>query len=232
MAESFGHFQIGDDFAVLPYVDAVNIACGFHGGDSLTIKNMISQSINADKLIGAHPSYPDLAGFGRRYMEMSSEELSASLFYQICAIKCMTECLGGKLHHVKLHGALYNAAVKDKSIADNFIKTIIEIDSKLKVFAPEHSEMCVAAKNAGINVWHEAFADRRYNMDGTLASRKSSASIIETPELVLRQFELLIGGKAETIDGTIIDVNADTICLHGDHPAALRSLVLIRKHFG
>ncbi len=231
MAESFGNFRTGDDLTILPFVDAVNIACGFHGGDPLTIRNVIAQALKLEKQIGAHPSYPDLVGFGRRFMEMSNEELSASIFYQICAIKSMTESLGGILHHIKPHGALYNTAVKDKNIAAIIVKTINEIDHKLNLVAPEYSEMSIAAKEVGITVIHEAFADRRYNHDGTLASRSSSRAVIDSPEQVFSQFQLLMESKAETIDGIIINVNSDTICLHGDHPKALKSLVLIRKHF-
>lgn len=231
MAESFGHFRTGDDYAILPFVDAVNIACGFHGGDPLTIKNVVIHALGLGKQIGAHPSYPDLVGFGRRFIEMTNEELSACLFYQICALKSITESLGGKLQHVKPHGALYNMAVKDPNTADVIINTIYKIDNKLKLIAPAVSQMSILAKKVGLDVLSEGFADRRYNKDGSLASRAIQGAVIESPELVLRQFQLLTKAKAETHDGMIIDIEADTICLHGDHPDVINSLQLIKKYF-
>ncbi|MBK8515687.1 MAG: LamB/YcsF family protein [Saprospiraceae bacterium] len=229
MAESYGSFHTGDDSNILPFVDAVNLACGFHAGDPLTLQSTIKAAVISGKQIGAHPSYPDLVGFGRRYMDISNEELFAGVLYQVCALKAMTESLGGKLHHVKPHGALYNLAARDSKIASIIVEVIKLIDKNLLLFAPFNSQMSNIAEMHGIKVMAEAFADRRYNQDGTLAPRNIAGAIIDTPEIVARHVQLLVNGKAETIEGDLIEIVSDTICLHGDHPNVVKSLKLIRN---
>ncbi|MBC7884820.1 MAG: LamB/YcsF family protein, partial [Saprospiraceae bacterium] len=171
MAESYGMLKTGDDLSILPFVDAVNIACGFHGGDPLTIETTLRHSIIKGKQIGAHPSFPDLMGFGRRDMLIDHKELAAILRYQICAVKALTENLGGHLHHVKAHGALYNKAVTDAQIAGIFVRVVAEIDPDLIIFAPYGSEMAKCAISKGIKVMNESFGDRKYGLSGHLVDR-------------------------------------------------------------
>ena len=229
MAESYGNFKTGDDFAILPYVDAVNIACGFHGGDALTIEKTIREAIRLGKQIGAHPSYPDLEGFGRRYMEMSDDELSACLRYQICVIKSISESLGGKLHHVKAHGALYNRAAVSVREASIISKVVSEIDRSFILFAPLASELFLIAQKTGLRVMGESFADRRYDDKGQMVNRKFEHAVIQNPQEILNQVRHLVDGDVETTGGKLISLLSDTICLHGDHPQVISSLELIRS---
>ena len=232
MAESYGNLKAGNDEAILPLVDAVNIACGFHGGDPLTIETTINAALGLGIQVGAHPSYPDLSGFGRRYMEMSGEELAACIRYQICAVKAITESLGGQLHHVKAHGALYNTAAKSKREAEIIVNTVYSIDPNLKIFAPFGSEMAYAASNIGISMMFESFADRSYDSEGFLVHRNIDGAVIKNPKKVLSQVANILNGHLETIDGNMISINSETICVHGDHAAIVDSLLLIRKNFG
>jgi len=231
IAESYGNLKIGQDKKVLSYVDAVNIACGFHGGDPLTIVSTVKHAVKQNKYIGAHPSYPDLSGFGRRYMEMSDEELSACLRYQICAVKSITESFGGKLFHVKVHGALYNIAAKNKREAEIITTTIYSIDPNLKIFAPFGSEMADSATNIGLHVIYETFADRRYDSTGQLTNRNAQGSVITDPNLVLLQVSNILNGYVETTEGNQLPIISDTICVHGDHTAVIESLKLIRQNY-
>jgi 5-oxoprolinase (ATP-hydrolysing) subunit A len=229
MAESYGHFTIGDDHNVIPLVDACNIACGFHGGDSLTIRNTIKLAVSAKKLIGAHPSYPDLAGFGRN-MHLSKDDLYASMMYQIGAVKSITEALGGKLHHVKPHGALYNYSVVDTMTAVTIAQVIYDIDPNLIVITQLGSQLAIAASELGHQVHGEVFADRRYDASGRLASREVENAIIHNPEDVFEHYKHLKNGHALTVYGNLIPMHGHTVCLHGDHPEALRSLQLIKSY--
>ncbi len=233
MAESYGNFKIGDDQNIIPYVDACNIACGFHGGDPLTIWNTIKMAISAQKLIGAHPSYPDLVGFGRRHIQMTNDELYTSLIYQIGAIKSITETQQGKLHHVKPHGALYNYATVDVNSAHIIAQAIHDIDIDLIVLAPAASELEKAALEKGLEVHIEVFADRRYDAMGRLAPRTHKHAVIKDADDIYQHYQNLLQGFALTIDGNLIPIKGQTVCLHGDHPFVIDALKLIKKeHFG
>lgn len=228
MAESYGNLRSGHDMDILPYVDAVNIACGFHGGDPLTILDTIKFAHKLGKQIGAHPSYPDLAGFGRRFMDMSSDELYATILYQIGAVKAICESIGADLNHVKPHGALYNEAYKNEKVAEIITRVVKDIDPRLEIFVQENGVLAAKASHAGLTVKYEGFADRRYNADGTLASRSMPGAVISNPKDVKNHAKLLSGGEAWTISGNTIRIKVDTICLHGDHPDVVTSLSQIR----
>lgn len=227
LAESYGNLKAGDDNSILPFVDAVNIACGFHGGDPLTIESTIRAAIALGKQIGAHPSYPDLSGFGRRRMEMSSTELSSCLRYQICAVKGITESLGGHLSHVKVHGALYNTACKDRDTAAVIADTIASISADLMLMAPFESEMHLAASQAGLKTMFECFGDRLYDDDLNLVSREVPGAILQGSNDVLNQVQSLFQGYIITVSGQARKILCDTICVHGDHPDVVSSLRLI-----
>lgn len=218
MGESYGRFVVGNDKAIMPYISSCNIACGFHGGDPLTIENTIKLALEYNVKIGAHPSYPDLSGFGRRAMHIHQDELKAVLIYQICALKGMTEALGGKLHHVKPHGALYNAACNDDMVAAILCKCVKNIDPDLLIYGSgENWKNIAEASNIGFV--SEVFADRNYNDDLTLVSRTESHAIItDIEESVDRIRKIIFEKTVSTINGKQFSIDAETICIHGDEP--------------
>lgn len=229
MAESYGNLIEGNDMAILPLVDGVNVACGFHGGDPLTIERVIIRALELGKQVGAHPSFPDLQGFGRRYMQLSDDELAANLRYQISAVKSMTESLGGFLQYVKPHGALYNVAVYDKRHAAIIAKTIQSMDSGLKLMAPHGSAMAAEASEQGVGVIFESFGDRQYNLDGSLVSRNIPGALITDVAGIVRQISQLTEGRVQAVTGQYISLISESICIHGDNPVALEALQELRK---
>lgn len=222
LGESYGRFQIGNDEAIMPYISSCNIACGYHGGDPLTIVKTIELAARHGVQIGAHPSYPDLQGFGRRDMKLSAEELSAAIKYQVMAVKGLTEAAGQQLMHVKPHGALYNAAAKDAELARTVIDTIYSIDPTLILVGPAMNPMRDYALSIGLRYAAEAFADRRYTDDLTLVSRTHPEAMITDDQEAQRQvIDMVLHEKITTVSGTTQNIIADTICLHGDQPNAV-----------
>lgn len=232
LGESFGAYKIGNDEAIMPYISSANIACGFHAGDPLTIEKTIQLALKYDVGIGAHPGYPDMEGFGRREMRLSHEELRASILYQVGAVKSMAEASGGRLQHVKPHGALYNLAAIDIEIAKIIAKTIKEIDESIVLVGLSGSELIRAAKEIGITSASEVFADRAYNNNGTLVSRNLEGATIHDTKLVThRTIKMIKQGIVETITGKIIPIQADTICIHGDNEKALEFVINLGRVF-
>lgn len=222
LGESYGRFKVGNDEAIMPYITSCNIACGFHGGDPRTIVNTVNLAATHGVQIGAHPSYPDLQGFGRRAMTMSSDELVACVKYQILAVKGLTELAGVTLKHVKPHGALYNAAAKDLDIAKTIISTVYAIDPKLVFVGPAMNVMKEYAQSIGLKYVSEVFADRRYNDDLTLVNRAHPEAMIIDEEAAERQVLQMVSQQTvSTISGSIKPILAETICLHGDQPNAV-----------
>jgi UPF0271 protein len=209
MGESYGQVKIGNDAAIMPFISSANIACGFHGGDPVVIERTICLALKYGVAVGAHPGYHDLEGFGRRPVNMSREELRSSLLYQVGALKSMTESLGGRLVHVKPHGAMYNLAAADYETARIICDTVKEIDSSLVLFCLAGSSMCEAAKDAGLAFASEIFADRAYNEDGSLMPRNLPGAVIHDPEIMLERALAMIGAWRR-----------DTICIHGDNESA------------
>lgn len=229
MGESFGRYTIGRDSELMPLIDSCNIACGFHGGDPLVIERTISMAINHDVKIGAHPSYPDLQGFGRRAMDIAPGELEAIVRYQISALFTLVRSFGSSLHHVKPHGALYNRAFFDKESARAICKAILSIDHELVLYAPWNSSLAEEGLAQGLTVHYEAFLDRRYNEDGTLVNRKSPDAVITDKQASFEQLEAIVAGKVKTITGKTLPLRADTFCIHGDNPSALDILMYVRQ---
>jgi UPF0271 protein len=229
MAESYGNLVAGNDMELLPLTDSVNVACGFHGGDPLTIERVIYRALELGKQVGAHPSFPDLQGFGRRYMQLSDAELSSSLRYQIGAVKSMTESLGGQLLYVKPHGALYNTAVHDQRHAFIIVQTIQSMDAGLKLMAPYGSAMATAAADCGMEVIYESFGDRQYMDNGSLVSRDQPGALITNAESIVAQIRQLMQGRVQAVTGNYIPMVSETICVHGDNPVALEALLELRK---
>lgn len=222
MGESYGRFKVGNDEEVFPYISSCNIACGFHGGDPLHIERTISKALQHGVQIGAHPSYPDLAGFGRRKMQLPREELKAIIKYQVAALKGMAESLGGRLAYVKPHGALYNTAADDESESTTIIRAIREIDPQLALMGLAGSTTERVAAREGITFIAEAFADRKYEANGRLMSRSKAGSVISDPEAAVAQvLSIILEQRVVSADGTSVPIRAESICIHGDSPAAV-----------
>lgn len=221
MGESTGNTIVGQDELIMPYISSCNIACGFHGGDPVHIEKTIQFAISYNVRMGAHPSYPDLVGFGRRPMNIPKNELKSILRYQIAALKGMVESVGGTLSYVKPHGALYNTATKDKNESKVIIEAIQSIDPNLALMGFAGSVMEEMAKEMEIEFIAEAFADRRYEADGSLMSRSKPGAVISDPEIVVEQVrQLAEHQQIISSDETVIPVKANSICVHGDNSTA------------
>ncbi|HKK73524.1 MAG TPA: 5-oxoprolinase subunit PxpA [Saprospiraceae bacterium] len=219
LGESYGRYRIGNDAIVFPLITSANIACGFHGGDPLHIQDTIKAAIKHQVQIGAHPGYPDLMGFGRRAMQIPAEELKAIIRYQIAAVKGLTESLGGQLHFVKPHGALYNKMARDHSEAETVIEAILSMDKELAIMGLAGSHLREIVERKGGRFIAEAFADRRYEADGKLRSRNKQYSVLENPEVVAQQvLSIARDQQVEAYDGSTLSLQADSICIHGDNP--------------
>lgn len=223
LGESFGNYTVGNDELIMPYISSANIACGFHAGDPLVMEDTVKLALRNNINIGAHPGYPDLQGFGRRSMKMSATEIRTMLVYQIAALKGITESLGGKLEHVKPHGALYNDAVRSDEIATAIIEAVEQIDPSLKLFALAGSNIHELAKNRNLRTVNEVFADRAYMPTGELAPRSLEGAVIHDTEISKsRVLQMIKENKVEAINGEIIEIKAESICIHGDNPEAIQ----------
>lgn len=221
MGESYGNYSTGNDEEIFPWISSSNIACGFHGGDPFHIEQSLKRAIEYGVRIGAHPGYPDLGGFGRRKMQIGRAELKAILKYQIAALKGMAESLGGKLSYVKPHGALYNTASTDASETEVILSAIREIDPNLAFMGLAGSIMQDIAAKQGAPFIAEAFADRCYEPDGTLMSRSKAGAVIHDPEAAVTQVLSIISQQqVRSSNGSYISLKADSVCIHGDNPAA------------
>lgn len=231
LGESFGSFKMGNDAEVMKYITSANIACGFHAGDPIVMEKTIKLALENNVAIGAHPGYPDLMGFGRRKMNLSVEEVKAYVFYQVGALKAMAEALGGKLQHVKAHGALYNEAAVNESVAKAIAEAVLQLDSEIIFVGLAHSVMLEIAKKLGLQTASEVFADRAYTASGTLVPRSEPNAVIHDSEVCnQRVLQMIHNQTVRTIDGSEIHIKADTICIHGDNPAALELASSLRNH--
>jgi 5-oxoprolinase (ATP-hydrolysing) subunit A len=221
MGESFGIYSLGADEAVLEYVSSANIACGFHAGDPNVMHRTVKAAFERGVSVGAHPSLPDLQGFGRRAMRISPDEVYALMLYQIGALTGFCRALGGRLSHVKAHGALYNMAAQDRGLASAIASAVRDFDPALVLFGLAGSEVVRAGRAAGLDVANEVFADRSYQADGTLTPRSQPNAMISDVQVSLRQVERMLGeGSVQAVDGTDVPIEVDTICIHGDEPGA------------
>ena len=229
LGESFGPYRIGMDEKIIPLITSANVACGFHGGDPNVMEKTVALCRKSGVSVGAHPGFHDLEGFGRRNLAASPAEVKNDVIYQIGALSAFCRAQGVKLHHVKPHGALYNMAVKDEGLATAICEGIRAVDENLPILAPGSSAMVRAAKKLGIPVICEVFADRAYMPDGTLVPRKQPGAMIEEENLAVeRVLRMVKEGKVQAIDGTDIDVQADSVCVHGDNEKALCFVERIR----
>lgn len=230
LGESFGQFIMGNDDVIFPHISSCNIACGFHGGDPLHIENTIQKALHYKVQIGAHPSYPDLAGFGRRKIILSAQELKAAVKYQISALKGMIESLGGELKYIKAHGALYNSIAHDENEANTFLLAVKEINPDLAILGLAESPFEQIAENHGFRFIKEGFLDRRYLENGSLMPRKEKGAVLESVDESLNQFiSITQNEEVESSGGIKIPMKVDSLCIHGDNPLAEDILIAIHQ---
>jgi len=230
MAESFGAYTIGNDEALLDVVTSANLACGFHAGDPATMRKTVRLALEKNVAIGAHPSLPDLMGFGRRVMEITADEAYDLVLYQVGALYAFVRAEGGQLTHVKPHGALYTLAAKQRTIAEAIAKAAAKFDDSLTLVGLSDSELIKAGRAIGLKTANEAFADRTYQADGSLTSRKHPDALISNADAAARQaVKLACEGTVQTLQGESIGIEADTLCIHGDSPNALELAHKIRE---
>ncbi len=230
MGESFGSWSMGNDPAVMPYIDMANIACGFHASDPKIMSDTIKLAIKHNVEIGAHPSYPDLQGFGRRSIPLPTEEITTMLIYQIGAIKGLCESHNTELSYVKPHGALYNDMQTDMSIFEAVVDAVSFFNLPLMTLAiTDNQRLLDIADKHDVPLLFEAFSDRRYQANGQLAPRSLPNAVITTEEEILDQVQQIVQyGKVRTIDGFSIALDADTICVHGDNEKSIAIIDKIR----
>jgi UPF0271 protein len=232
MGESFGAWKMGNDAALMDHVTSVNIACGFHAGDATTIRRTVETAIEKGVAIGAHPGYPDLQGFGRRNMSLSSDDIYDIVLYQVAAIKGICEASGGQLHHVKPHGALYNQAARSNQLSSAIARAVRSIDPNLVFYGGSGSYLISAANKVGLKTASEVFADRTYQPDGSLTPRTlPDALITDRSESVLQALQMVTSGSVTAISGENLAIKADTLCIHGDGEHALEFAIALRAAF-
>jgi UPF0271 protein len=221
MGESFGAWSMGDDAGVMPWITSANIACGFHAGDFVTMQRTVELAKKHNVAIGAHVSLPDVQGFGRREMRVTPNEAHAMTLYQIGALHAFARASGMRVAHVKPHGAFYNMAAKDRSLSDAIARAVREFDAALILVGLADSELPRAGEAAGLRVAHEAFADRRYESDGSLTPRREADAVIHDVDAAVNQAVAIVtSGKVAVRTGGERAIRADTICAHGDRPDA------------
>jgi len=222
MGESFGSYRLGRDEEVLDYITSANIACGFHAGDPGTMRKTVLLALQKNVGIGAHPGFQDLIGFGRREIKVSPIEAYELVVYQIGALAAFVHAEGGKLQHVKPHGALFNMAAKNAELAAAIAEAVYKVNPELILFGLSGSELVKAGKQLGLRTANEVFSDRTYQHDGSLTPRPEALSLIKDQETAISQVVSIVKeGKVTSIQGTDVHLKANTICIHGDGETAL-----------
>lgn len=231
LGESFGNWTMGMDADVMPYLDQANIACGFHAGDPLTMQKTLLLAASHGVSIGAHPAYPDLVGFGRRTMALTPQELTATLHYQIAALDGMAATAGLSVDYVKPHGALYNDMMANDDILSTVLSSIANYPKPLRLMlqgtarADTHREL---ATSAGVDLWFEAFADRCYDDDGRLLSRRLPGAVHSRERMLEQVQQLATAGTVTTVSGKELKLAIDTLCVHGDNAEGVQAIKEIR----
>ncbi|MQF80343.1 LamB/YcsF family protein [SAR202 cluster bacterium AD-493-K16_JPT_193m] len=228
MGESFGQYKLGCDEEVIKYITSANVACGFHAGDPQSMQYTVELAEKHGVAIGAHPAFPDLQGFGRRNMSVTPTEARNDVAYQIGALQAFTK--SHRLQHVKPHGAMYNMAVNNTDLAKAINEAVLETDPGMIIIVLAGSIWANLAREMGLKVAEEAFADRALNADGTLVPRTQHGSIIhDLQEVVERSVQMVTEGKVKAITGEYVSIKADTLCLHGDTPGAVEMAKAVRS---
>jgi 5-oxoprolinase (ATP-hydrolysing) subunit A len=221
VGESFGAYSIGHDKGLMRSITSANIAAGFHGGDPSVLRETIRQAKAHGVAVGAHPGFPDLVGFGRRELHVTPKEAEDFVLYQIAAVAGVAWAEGVKVQHVKPHGALFNMAVRDAALSAAIARAVAALDRSLILFGLPGSEILNAGRAAGLRVAAEVFADRAYEPDGSLASRRKPGSVIHDPDKVVERAVRMVKERTVVaIDGSVVPLEADTMCVHGDTPGS------------
>ncbi|GHC75096.1 UPF0271 protein [Nocardiopsis terrae] len=224
LGESFGRWELGDDRALLSVVTSANVACGFHAGDPSVLRRTTAEAAARGVAVGGHVSYRDLAGFGRRFVDVPPAELTDEVIYQLGALSAFTSVAGDRVRYVKPHGALYNAIVHHEEQAAAVVEAVRAFDPGLPVLGLPGSRFLALAGKAGLAAYREAFADRAYTPQGTLVPRREPGAVLHDPEAVAeRCLRIARGEPVEAVDGTRILVEADSLCVHGDSPGAVET---------
>ncbi len=233
VGESFGVYKLGLDEEVIPHITSANIACGFHAGDPSVMRKTVALAKHYGAEVGAHPGYPDLMGFGRRNVDATLEEIQDYMLYQTGALQAFAQSQGLRLQHVKAHGSLYNMAVANPKIWEAMAEAIAKVDRDMILVALASSKresLLEIGKRHGIRIASEAFPDRAYNRDGSLVSRREKGAVIHDHEIVAkRALKMALEGRVIAVDGAEIELKADTLCVHGDNPAAVEMVKKIRQ---
>ena len=232
LGESYGSWKMGRDDEVMPHIDQANIACGFHGGDPLVMERTLALAKQNNVMVGAHPAYPDLVGFGRRPMHCSAEEISAFMHYQIAALEGMARIQGLELAYVKPHGALYNDMMARESVRAPILKAIADFHIPVRLMlqaTPEADLHRDEAATHGIDLWFEAFADRCYDDDGKLLSRAKPGAVHSRDKMLSQVEQICSEGTVTTVSGNILELKPDTLCVHGDNDEGGTAIKEIRK---
>ena len=221
LGESFGNFTLGQDRVLIPLLNSAHLACGFHAGDPRVMDETVRLCHDAGVQIGAHPAFPDLVGFGRRVMDVTGLEAEIDIVYQLGALEGFCRRNGAELVHVKAHGALYNHANKSSEVAKGIAAGVASFRSDLLIVCQSGSQIEKAALEAGLGVAYEGFIDRAYNPDGTLASRRLEGTLYHDPKRAIEQaLRMITEGTVVAMDGTVVELRVDTLCVHGDNPDA------------
>lgn len=230
VGEGFGAWPMGNDAGLLPFVTSVNVACGFHAGDPLTMDRTVSAALERGIRIGAHPSYPDLRGFGRREMHAAPEEVETDVLYQAGALRAFVESRGGRLWHVKPHGALYNQAARDLDLARAIARGVRRLGGGVSLVGLATSAAFrEAARIEGVTFAGEAFVDRAYESDGSLARRGTPGAVLDRSAAAAAQaVDLATAGRVTSRDGSVVPIVAETLCIHGDNPNAVEIAGAVR----
>ncbi len=232
LGESYGRWTLPGDEELLGLVSSANVACGFHGGDPLVMQRAVTLASKRGVTIGAHPSYRDLVGFGRREIGATPAEIAGDVTYQIGALDAFCRQEGARVRYVKLHGALYHRAGRDKDVARAVANALVQFDSELVVLGMEGSALLQAAAAAGLGVAREAFADRAYQPDGRLLPRSEPGAVLDDVDLIAeRAMRMLVDRHVVAVDGTRVIVRADSLCVHGDGPRATAIVRALRHRF-
>jgi UPF0271 protein len=230
LGESFGPWQMGDDAGVMPWITSANVACGFHGGDPAIMRATVALCARHGVAIGAHTSLPDLQGFGRREMRVSPREAYAQTLYQVGALHAFAHAAGSRLHHVKPHGALYNMAARDHGLAEAIAQAVLDFDPALILVGLAGSALVGAGRAKGLVVNSEGFCDRRYRADGALTPRSEPGAVLEdVDEAVAQAVSIATRGEAVAGDGTLVSMQVDTLCVHGDRANAAAFAERLRR---
>lgn len=230
LGESFGAWRLGDDEAMLALVTSANVACGFHAGDPTTLLRTCRRAVEQRVRIGAQVGYRDLAGFGRRFIDVDPADLSADVLYQLGALDGLARAAGDRVRYLKPHGALYNAVVHHEEQAAALVEAVLAYDPSLPVLGLPGSVWLRRADEAGLRTLGEAFADRSYTAAGTLVPRGEPDAVLHDPASIAERVVRLITERTiEAVDGTVVDVQADSLCVHGDTPGAVEVARAVRE---